>query len=580
VPALIARSDAARRRGALDVAGRLLDSASRLIDERNLPGWRAEWRYARGLQALAMGRPEEAVAHLDTLLSSQRRFQGPKRFEVVMRWAEAHTSLRRFDRAWRAFETDSRLFDRWRRGFVDREQALAALGDRQFDWDRDLGLATMIARFAEAGMTAEALTMSEWRRLRSAEQVALQQGALRVQVEGDRVSRAVAVQAVDSTALDRARLPLLARSRLAAHTAVISYVTGEGNEPTTAFVLTRDTVRSVLLTPIDSLREPMRRLSAFLRAGTVPAPLVADLSQRLTLPVLALLPDAVRRVIIVPDGELHRLPFVALHDLHGEPLIAAFDVALAPSIELALGGTSGVARRPSAASAVIGAPATMAVNAVTGAPWGALPGARREVRAIASLLADAERLEGRRATGRNIGAAMARGGRVLHIATHAISDPASFGNNGLVVERTAADDGFFSLTELGQRPLPFDLVVLSACSSGDGLLLTGQGLNGLVSTALDAGARGVIATRWALNDTAIVPHMVEFYRRLREGHDVVQALNRTQRDAYQSGVSPAVWANLEFVGDPTLMVQLPEDRGWWARSRRSFTRWWNGVRGG
>ena len=577
VPALIARSDVARRRGALDVAGRLLDSASRLIDERNLPGWRAEWRYARGLHALSMGHPDAAIAHFDTLLRTQTRLQGPKRFEVAMRWAEAHVNMRRFDRAWRAFEGDSRLFDRWRRGFDDRAQALAALGDRQFDWDRDLGLATMIARFAEAGLTAEALTMAEWRRLRSTEQAALQQGALRVQSVEGRQSRAVVLQAVDSIRLDRARLPALARGRLAANTAVISYVTGQGNEPTTAFVLTRDTVRTVVLTPIDSLREPMRRLSAFLRAGTVPTPLVADLSKQLTLPVLALLPNAVRRVVFVPDGELHRLPFVALHDVHGEPLIAAFDIAMAPSIELALGGTSGIVRRPSAVSAVIGAPATMAVDAATGTPWGSLPGAKREVRAVSSLLADVERLEGRRATQQNIGGVLARGGRVLHIATHAISDPASFGNNGLVVERTAADDGFFSLTELGQRPLPFDLVVLSACSSGDGLLLTGQGLNGLVSTALDAGARGTIATRWALNDTAIVPHMVEFYRRLRAQHDVVQTLSGVQRDAYRRGVSPAVWANLEYVGDPTLMVVLPDDRGWWARSLRSFTRWWNGV---
>jgi tetratricopeptide (TPR) repeat protein len=577
VPALIARSDLARRRGALDEAGLLLDSASRLIDERNLPGWRTEWRYARGLQALSMGRPEVAVAHFDTLLSTQRRLLAPRRFEVVMRWAEAQTQMQRFDRAWRAFESDSRLFDRWRRGFVDRVQALASLGDRQFDWDRDLGLATMIARFAEAGRTAEALTMAEWRRLRSAEQAVLQQGALRVQVEDDRQARAVVLQAVDSIRLDRARLTALARGRLTANTAVIAYVTGQGDEPTTAFVLTRDTLRAVVLTPIDSLREPMRRLSAFLRAGTVPTPLVADVSRRLTLPVLALLPNTVRRVVIVPDGELHRLPFVALHDVRGEPLIATFDIAVAPSVELALGGTSSVARRPSTRSAAIGAPATMPIDAATGVPWGSLPGARREVRAVSSLLADVERLEGRRATQQNIDGVLARGGRILHIATHAISDPASIGNNGLVVERTAANDGFLSLTELGQRPLPFDLVVLSACSSGDGLLLTGQGLNGLVSTALDAGARGAIATRWALNDTAIVPYVLEFYRRLRAGHDVVHVLSDVQREAYRSGASPAVWANLEYVGDPTLTVLLPDDRGWWGRSLRSITRWWNSV---
>jgi CHAT domain-containing protein len=124
--------------------------------------------------------------------------------------------------------------------------------------------------------------------------------------------------------------------------------------------------------------------------------------------------------------------------------------------------------------------------------------------------------------------------------------------------------------------LPFDLVVLSACASGEGLLVTGQALHGLVSTALDAGARGVLASRWRVDDAAIVPHMNAFYRALLDGDDVVSALHRVRMSAMRGGVSPALWANLEYFGDPTLRVSLErrtEARSMWARWSGALFGW-------
>ncbi|AMW06076.1 hypothetical protein GEMMAAP_17355 [Gemmatimonas phototrophica] len=570
VQGVLARSDIARRSGNLVASAALLDSAVVLMAARNMPGWRAEWRYFTGLQQLAAGRAERAIAQWDTLLREHRTLRPPARFEVVSRRAEAQATLGRFEPAWRAFTEGAIALDRWRLSQSTREQALAAIGDRQFDWDRDLGLATTAALFARAGRPAEALAMAEWRRLRAAQQIELQRGALSVE---STPSSGTVVRVVDSSRVDPARLPTLARARLLPSQAVVAFMTGRGGEPTTAYVLTRDTLVNVGLPPIDSLSTSIAAFTAFLRAGARPAALTATLSAQVLVPVLQQLPATVTRVILVPDGDLHRLPFVALNDPLGQSVLERYELVTAPSVEDALGGAVSVARRSGASSVVIGAPAEMPRNAVTGMPWGRLPGAREEARRVARLLGFSEQLAGVSATRDAVTKRLVRGGPVLHVATHAVANPASFVNNGLVLQPSDTDDGFLSLAGLQAQPLPFDLVVLSACASGEGVMLAGQSLHGLVSTALDAGARGVVATRWALNDTAIVPHMVRLYEALQRGDDVVTAVHRVQRDAMREGISPAIWANLDYVGDPTLRITVMPPRPWWSRLGHTMRGW-------
>ncbi len=574
VQGVMARSDIARRVGNVAASAALLDSTVVLMAARNMPGWRTEWRYFTGLQELAQGRPVPAIAQWDTLLREQRSLGAPARFEVVSRWAEAQAVLGRFDQSWNTFQGGASQLDRWRFSRNTREQALAAIGDRQFDWDRDLGLATTSALFAQAGRAAQALAMAEWRRLRALQQIELQRGAL--SMERTRASGNV-VRLFDSSRVDPARLPTLARARLLPSHAVVAYMTGRGGEPTTAFVLTRDTLVSVALPPIDSLSASISAFTAFLRAGAQPAALTATLSAQLLTPVLQQLPATVTRLVLVPDGELHRLPFVALHGLTGQSVLEQYELATAPSVEDALGGAVSVARRAGASSVVIGAPSQMPLNAVTGAPWGSLPGANAEARRVARLVGYSERLSGSAVTYDAVTQRLARGGPILHVATHAVANPTSFVNNGLVLQPSANNEGFLSLSALNAQPLPFDLVVLSACASAEGVSMAGQSLHGLASTALDAGARGVVATRWALNDTAIVPYMVRLYEAMQGGDDVVAAVHRVRRDAMRAGASPAIWASLEYVGDPTLRIAVTPVPSWWSRAGYTVRGWLRAV---
>ncbi len=577
VSATLARAEIARQQTRLDDCQRLLDSAWTLAGERNLTDADNEQRYARALLALSRGDNVAARAGWRALLEPSRLFDGPSRFEVLMRAAETDAVAGDFAMAWQYFQQAREVMDGWRGSRSLREDQLSALQDRHFDWDVDLGVATIVARFATAQRNAEAIAIAEWRRLRAMEQQALQRGTLSM-TRTERVG--MVVRTLSPEALDQHRLPTLARARLAPSVGVISYVVGYGGEPTTAFLLTRDTLVSVRLAPIDSLTTRIDRLSGFLQVGQLPAPLVRALATELLDPILAFLPAAVRRVVIVPDGALHRLSFAALSLPSGASVLSRVEIAIAPSVEDALGSAVSVARatRSSPLALIVGAPNTMPSMAGEGIPWPSLPGAHAEARAIARMLEGSQLVDGDAVTHEQLARRLRNGGSVLHIATHAVADPESYDGSGLVVQGAGAgagaDVGLFTLRDLSAQPLPFELVVLSACASSDGLLVSGQALHGLVSTVLDAGARGVVATRWRVDDATIVPLMNAFYRALLRGDDVVGALHKIRREAQESGVSPAVWANLEYFGDPTLRVTLqPSKAGLWSRWLVAVHRW-------
>lgn len=577
VTVMAARAGAALRRGDTIASTRLIDSVEALAARRNLPAWRTDVQYLRVVDALHRADPSRARTAIDSL--ARLRFVGPAHFEVASRRAELYARLGALDSAWRIQASAARTFDIWRSGNPRREVTLAALQDRALDWDRDLGIATLVSQFARAGQTHRALTLAEWRRVRTLEQLALQRALVSIETQD---ARAVTVRAVDTLPLDADRLPRLARARLRADQAVLTYITGRGGEPTTLFVVRRDTIVTHTLASIDSLATPIRAFGAFLAAGARPAPLTQALSRAVITPALAALPSSVTQLLIVADGDLHRLPFAALDAGDGQPLVTRYAITLAPSVEDALGGVRPIAARAATATVqralLVGAPAHMPTPADSGAPWGALPGARDELRRIASLVQHTQRLEGQDATADALRARLDAGGAVLHVATHVRADPGSFMHTALAVEPTATHDGLVTPGMFASRPLPFELVVLSACASADGVLFAGQGLHGFVSSALDAGARGVVATRWAVGDTAIVPWMQRLYTHLLTEKSALSALTMTQRDAIAAGASPAIWANLLYAGDPALEVQLTaREPSWLARVAARLRSWLGGA---
>jgi CHAT domain-containing protein len=110
--------------------------------------------------------------------------------------------------------------------------------------------------------------------------------------------------------------------------------------------------------------------------------------------------------------------------------------------------------------------------------------------------------------------------------------------------------------DLAALDLDADLVVLSACRSARGKVVAGEGIQGLTTSLLQAGARAVVATSWQVGDRAAVPLVDAFYRHLAAGLPAAEALRTAKREAIARGDSPREWAAFALLGDPFVTVEL------------------------
>jgi len=155
---------------------------------------------------------------------------------------------------------------------------------------------------------------------------------------------------------------------------------------------------------------------------------------------------------------------------------------------------------------------------------------------------------------------------VLHFATHALVDEQSVARTALALTPSEGENGLVGAGDLAALSLDADLVVLSACRSAGGVLIGGEGVQGLTSPLLQAGARSIVATNWRINDQRVVPFIERFYDGLARGLNVTDALRAAKVGALAAGEPPRIWAAFLAIGDPLVTVPLREPaKSWWSR---------------
>jgi tetratricopeptide (TPR) repeat protein len=238
------------------------------------------------------------------------------------------------------------------------------------------------------------------------------------------------------------------------------------------------------------------------------------------------------RLIIVPNGRLHQLPFGALHDRSGY-VIERFEVANAPSassLSFCLRPRTRHSRR-------------MLVGAHSAD--GALPGAIEEARAVAELYgADAQLLLEDELTLARL-KQEARQADLIHLAAHGVArtDAPMFSHLRLA-------DGHQTALDCFDLELDCSLVTLSSCESGTGKISAGDEQIGLPRAFLYAGARTVVHSLWRIDDQFTRALMERFYLHLNAGHGRAAALRKAQLEQLRLGaVHPFLWASVSLVGD-------------------------------
>lgn len=240
------------------------------------------------------------------------------------------------------------------------------------------------------------------------------------------------------------------------------------------------------------------------------------------------------RLIVIPHGALHYIPFHALHD-GSRHLIERFEISYSPSAEVLK-----ICRARSRASDSASSDSLVALGVVEPGT----PGIENEIDELAALFPGSVKLTGSEATLENLLEA-APHGRFLHLASHGYFRR----DNPMFSFLKLADTNlhFYSLLDL---KLNADLVTLSACHTGVNKVFPGDELHGLLRGFLYAGAPSVVASLWAVSDRSTSEFMREMYSQLRGGATKRQALRSAQLAIKDTYGHPYYWAPFVLLGSP------------------------------
>jgi CHAT domain-containing protein len=260
------------------------------------------------------------------------------------------------------------------------------------------------------------------------------------------------------------------------------------------------------------------------------------------------------KLIIIPDGMLNCIPFTLLAQPSQEeyrPLISDYEVTLFPSISFMIRERNSEYKSASEKLLAFADPFygsrkvpeayrgdaevfyKRAVNSFN--LFTPLPETRTEVENISNLFKPEQvtSVFGEEANEQKLKSLPTEEYRYLHFATHGVlgSHIPGLDEPALVLSEEAEgseNDGYLTMSEVEKMKLNSDLVVLSACDTGSGKYLNGEGVMGLSRGFLLAGSRSVIASLWPVASGPTVKFMSQFYKHLKSGKSKSESLRLTQ----------------------------------------------------
>ncbi len=570
-----------------------------------------DWRHANAFEVLAnvlrrMGRLQEAATYADLSIASleaqigklgeSQETKGKVRARNGDIYRDALRLKLEMNRPREAFH----LLERFR-----AQAFLSLLAERDLDFAADLPPALdQERRRLAASYDRNELQLAELDAEKDKAAIeALQREQVRLRRRGDEIAvemrrtapRLAALQSPQALTFEQAR------AALDPGTVMLSYSTGK--EQTDLFIITpgRELQVETLAVGRETLEKEVDRFRQLIDQTRADSALGAPglrwfsrkLYDRLVQPAEKWI-AAGERIVVVPDGPLHRLPFAALTRKDGQYLVEwkPLSTVLSGTVFAELKKQrrdAGAAARASSQEWVAFGDPWFPPRLAQGRPedlhearlrslstrgqlrWKRLPQSRREVEEIAALFpADRRRTYLDREASEERAKAVGKDAWIVHFATHAYVDDRSPFDSALVLsipEKLAegSDNGLLQVWEIFESMrLDADLVVLSACETGSGEIRGGEGIIGLTRAFQYAGARSVLASLWSVEDEATAELMERFYRHLRDGKSKDDALRAAQLDLIRHplripnghggwttrhAAAPYFWAALQLVGD-------------------------------
>lgn len=297
-----------------------------------------------------------------------------------------------------------------------------------------------------------------------------------------------------------------------------------------------------------------------------------------------------RRIIVIADGALHYIPFQMLPapSSNAEPLVAQHDIINAPSASILGELREEVAGRGvrSKVLAAFGNPALGRAQQTAKASQasrdielngdnfdlssiGQLFFAEREINSLREIATPAATFTatGFAANRKQLFSMDFSQYAILHFATHGLLDPTRPEHSGILLsmvdDQGKKQEGFITLQDVYSLRAPVDLVVLSACRTGLGREIRGEGLVGLTRGFMYAGATTVVASLWKVDDEATSELMKSFYTQMLQNRKTPdEALRIAQNSIRQNPrwSAPHYWAGFTLQGEYQYVVN--SKRGW------------------
>ena len=366
------------------------------------------------------------------------------------------------------------------------------------------------------------------------------------------------------------------QSLLDDETALLEY--SLDREHSYVWLVTRSSVRAIKLCGEGEIMNAVGALGRTLGKSQATAAGAAHrLGALITMPLM--LPKNIRRLAIVAEGPLEGVPFAILPGADGRTLLRSVEIVRLPSASvLAELRREQKTRTPAPLGVFIVADPVFDKDdpRVTASSNGGAPDARRlrtgisrdslarlyfsgeEARHIASEAGpkNAKLFYGFAARREVLWLPEARNYRIHHLATHLILDDRHPDLSRIVFslldKQQRPVDGYLRLHEIYNLDLPSELVVLSACKSGLGFPINGEGMIGFTRGMLLAGAKAVLASVWSVDDEATAELMRVFYHEMLHNHQPpAAALRLSQLRIMQQAKwrNPYYWAGFSLYGD-------------------------------
>jgi CHAT domain-containing protein len=282
---------------------------------------------------------------------------------------------------------------------------------------------------------------------------------------------------------------------------------------------------------------------------------VRELSTTLLAPLLN--DSDAQTLFIAPDEFVHAIPFATLRNplAPDQHIVESYKVVRVPNLEwLSLQETRSHVRlnRLFAMGDVPYSPDPASPN-----PFGnlrPLTFSKAEIEAIAARFSDREvrLVTGKDASTETFSEVTSGNYGVLHFATHGVVDIRFPELSGIIIldSNDLRRNALVNAREIAALRIPADLIVLSACETGRGRIVSGEGPLSLAWAFLGSGARQVVSTLWAVADQSTSRLMERFYLYLDEGAEPAEALRQAQLDLLRQSRSrhPYYWGAFVLTG--------------------------------